>query len=331
MNPNIDLPVTQPRAAAARAPRRRRALHIVLYAALVSALAVGVSAHRAAAELRERAVGLGRGLENFAGLEGRMTALSFNGASFSLSTKVVAEPVERVLERFVDRCSVDTELLASELGARSALSSSFFQRLLVMRDLLDDGTATAVCLGGLGEGGLSGLSTRVESFASSGDVSELGQLRYTYLRGSGQKTHVIMVSSDGPLQLGELFPSDRDVTGPEVVNGVRPADSTRILAAAATGTPHIMNVYRVKADPDAAISDYGGKLEAAGYKPAWIPSGYGSHYEVSQDTTYTRAYMLGTHAVITTSQPEKEGGSVLAVAQIERQLLPAAGDHDEHR
>lgn len=312
--------------------RRRRALQVVLYAGLVSALAGGLCAHRAAAELRERSVGLGKKLESFAGLAGRTTALSFNGASFSLSTRVIDEPVERVLERFVARCGEDTKLLAEELGARSALASGFFQRLLVMRDMLADDAATAVCLGGLGEGGLSGLSARVQAFASSGDVSELGQLRYTYMRGAGQKTHVILVSSEGPLQLAELFPSDaRDVAGPDVVPGVRPDSATRILAAAAADTPHIMNVYRVHAAPHAAISDYGGKLEALGYHAIWIPSGHGTHYEVASDATHTRAYMRGTHAVITTSQPEQEGGSVLAVAQIERQLLPAAGDHDEHR
>lgn len=312
--------------------RRRRVLQVALYAGLVSALAGGLCAHRAAAELRERSVGLGKKLESFAGLAGRTTAMSFNGAAFSLSTRVVDEPVERVLERFVDRCSEDTKLLADELAERSSLASGFFQRLLVMRDRLDDGAATAVCLGGLGEGGLTGLRTRVQSFASSGDVSELGQLRYTYLRGSGPKTHVILVSSEGPLQLDELFPGEaRDVAGPDVVPGVRPEGSTRILAAGAAGTPHLMNVYRVKAAPDAAISDYGGKLEALGYHAIWIPSGHGTHYEVSRDKTYTRGYMRGTHAVITTSQPEQEGGSVLAVAQIERQLLQSAGDHDEHR
>jgi hypothetical protein len=313
--------------------RRRRALRVTLYVAFVSALLGGIAVHRAAAELSERGASLGRGLQQFADLTGRTTRLSFNGAAFSVSTKVIDAPVKGALERFVAHCNSDTHELAGdferELGPSLGMTQSFAQRLLVMRDVLDNGAATAVCLGGLGEGGLSGLTERFKSFASSGDVSELGQLRYAYMHGAGNRTHVILVSGQGPLHLGELFPSDgRDVPGPEVVPGVRPANSSRVLAAAAAGTPHIMNAYLVKATADAAISDYGGKLEAAGYKPTWIPSGHGTHFEVAQDGSYARAYVLGTHTVITTSKPEDDGGSVLAVAQLEHQL---AGEADEHR
>lgn len=310
---------------------RQRVLELALYLCVVGVLATCFIVHRAAAELGERSMGIGRGLENFAGLAGRVTALSFNGASFSVSTKVVDEAVEQVLERFVARCNEDTGRLSADLEREllpsTGLSASLLQRMLVMRDALDDGTATSVCLGGLGEGGLSGLSARVQAFAKSGDVSELGQLRYTFMRGVGKRTHVILVSAEGPLQLGELFPSDaRDVTGPEVVPGVRPAHASRILAAAAAGTPHVMNAFRVKGEPAAAMSDYGSQLEAIGYLPTWIPSGHGSHFEVSQDTTLTRAYKRGNHVVVATSQPEPEGGSLLAVAQIDRALPAAPGE-----
>jgi len=167
----------------------------------------------------------------------------------------------------------------------------------------------------------------VRTFAKSGDVSELGQLRYTFMRGVGKRTHVILVSAEGPLQLGELFLSDaRDVAGPEVVPGVRPANSSRILAAAAAGTPHVMNAFRVKAEPAAAMSDYGSKLEATGYLPTWIPSRHGSHFEVSQDTTLARAYKRGNHVVVATSKPEPNGGSLIAIAQIDRPLPAASGE-----
>lgn len=312
-------------------PRRRRALRVAIYLGTLGLLATCFAAQRAAAELSERSAALGRSLENFAGLSGRVTALSFNGASFSVSTKVLDESVEQTLERFVARCNEDTELLATdlerELKPRLGLDARVLQRLLVMRDKLDDGTATSVCLGGLGEGGLSGLTTRMQAFAKSGDVSELGQLRYTFMRGVGNRTHVILVSAEGPLQLGELFPSDaRDVPGPEVVPGIRPAHATRIVAAAAAGTPHVMNAFRVAAEPSAAMSDYGEQLKAAGYAPTWIPSGHGHHYEVSQDTTFARAYKRQDHVVVATSQPQTDGGSLLAVAQIGRPRPSTEGE-----
>lgn len=309
---------------------RRRVLKVALYLAVVSAVAAVFTVRRAAAELSERSTGLGRSLESFAGLAGRVTALSFNGALFSVSTKVLDLTVEEALDRFVARCNRDTGQLTAdlerELRPHTGLRAGLLQRMLVMRDVLDDGSATSVCLGGLGEGGLTGLSSRVQAFAKSGDVSELGQLRYTFMRGAGKRTHVVLVSAEGPLQLGELFPTDaRDVAGPEVVPGVRPTNSTRILAAAAASTPHMMNAFRVAAAPAAAMSDYGSKLEATGYLPTWIPSGHGTHYEVSQDTTFSRAYKRGNHVVVATSKPEHEG-SLLAVAQIDCPLPRVAGE-----
>jgi ADP-ribose pyrophosphatase YjhB (NUDIX family) len=310
---------------------RRRALKVALYIAILGVLATVFTVRRVAAELSERGTSLGRSLESFAGLAGRVTALNFNGAAFTVSTKVLDLTLEQALERFVARCNEDTEQLTTELERelrpRTGLDASMLQRMLVLRDVLDDGTARSVCLGGLGEGGLSGLTDRVHAFAKSGDFSELGQLRYAFMRGVDKRTHVVLVSAQGSLKLSELFPTDgRDVQGPEVVPGVRPTGSTRILAAGAAGTPHVMNAYQVQAEPAAAMSDYGSKLEATGFKPTWIPAGHGTHYELSQDTTVARAYKRGDHVLVATSEPQPEGGSVLAVAQIDRPLPSAAGE-----
>ena len=318
-----------------QAKPRRRWLRVVLYGALLSTIAFGFVVHRAAAELGERSVRLGKGLENFAGLAGRTTRLTFNGAEFSVSTQVLDQSVDQALGRFIERCNQDVDALSSDLArempARSRMTEGFFQRLLVMRNAVAEGAVTAACLGGLGEGGLLGLSERAKRFAESGDVSELGQLRYAYMRGVAKRTHVILVSAEGPLQLGELFPVDSDVPGRDVVPGVRPDNSRRVFAAAATGTPHVMTTYRVGAQASAAISNYGQKLEAIGYKPVWIPSGHGTHFEFSRAETFTRGYVLGEHTVVASSQPQSEGGSLLAVAQIERHLSSDAGDNDEHR
>jgi hypothetical protein len=87
-----------------------------------------------------------------------------------------------------------------------------------------------------------------------------------------------------------------------------------------------MNAFRVAAEPGAAMSDYGEQLAAAGYAPTWIPSGHGNHYEVSQDTTIARAYKRRDHVVVATSQPQTDGGSLLAVAQIGRPRPSTKGE-----
>lgn len=305
-----------------RRERWRRIWRLGLYAGLLAAIATWFVARRVAAELSERSRDFGSKLEQFAALRGKETRLDFNGQAFSVSTRVLDEPVERVLERFVELCSDGTSVLAQEMaekiGPGSGLGASALQRFMVMRDDLNDEAATGVCLAGLGDGGLAGLAARVDAFSRSWDVSDLGQLRYTFVRKTGKGSHVLLVSADGPLALNELVPWDgREVKGPDVVPGVRPQDSTRLIAAAAQGTPHVVSAYRANAKPDAAIADYARQLEAAGYQPLRIPSGYGTPYEFQTDnSTFTRSFRRGSHTLVATSRPD-EAGSVLAVVQLE--------------
>jgi hypothetical protein len=295
---------------------------ISLYVGLLGLLGTWFVAHRASAELSERGMKLGRKLERFAALSGKVTQLEWNGQALSLSTRVVDAPLAQVLDQFVGACSDGNGALAGQLAQQvgvKALPASAIERALVLRDRLNDDAATAVCLAGLGDGGLSGLGARVAAFARSWDASELGQLRYAFMRKAGKGTHVLLVSADGPLVLNELVPWDgHEVSGPDVVPGVRPHGSTRILAAAARGTPHLIDAYRASATPAAAIADYGAQLEAAGYRAVRMPSGYGTPYELhTDDVSFTRGYERGSQMLVATSRPD-EGGSVLAVVQIAR-------------
>jgi hypothetical protein len=308
-----------------------------LYAAFLTLLATLFVAHRASAELTERSIRLGQKLDRFAALSGKLTHLTLNGQAFSVSTRVVDAPIERVLEHFVALCLDGTPRLAEEIARELApgarLRPGTLQRFMVLRDALNDGTGTAVCLAGLGEGGLAGLRMRLATFTETWDVSELGQLRYTFLRKTGdQRTHVLLVSAEGPLALNQLVPLDgHEVTGPDLASGVRPAASTRILSAAASGTPHRVVAYRVQGSAASALSDYGARLEAAGYHPVRIPSGHGTPFEFrAAGSVLTRSYLRGTHALIATSQPD-DTGSLLAVIQLDQPTPQSSGEHDELR
>lgn len=304
----------------------RRLRNLALYAGLLGAVAALVVASRVSAELSEKSLQLGAKLDQFAALSGTVTRLTWNGQTFSVSTRLIEEPIERVLGGFVVLCSQGTPRLAtelaSELGPSTGIAAGMFQRLLVLRDRPSDERGTGVCLAGLGDGGLAGLAARAQAFATSWDVSDLGQLRYTFLRKTARGTHVILVSADGPLVLTELIPMDgRDVAGPDVVPGVRPRSSTRIIAAAAHGTPHLLNAYHVNASAQVALADYGAQLESAGYRAFGFPKSAGDL--VLSNGVLSRAYVRDRHALVTTSQPD-ESGSLLAVVQLDPQPAKAA-------
>src|SRR6476659_7134158 len=88
-------------------PPRRRALWLGLYFAVLSLLAGAVVTRRVAAEMSERSISLGRRLDSFQELSGRVSELTWNGQALALSTVVVEQPVEQVLTRFVSLCDDD--------------------------------------------------------------------------------------------------------------------------------------------------------------------------------------------------------------------------------
>src|SRR5688572_31737831 len=124
-----------------RRERWRRIWRLGLYAGLLAAIATWFVARRVAAELSERSRDFGGKLEQFAALRGKETRLDFNGQAFSVSTRVLDEPVERVLERIEELCSDGTSVLAQEMAAKigqgSGLGASALQRFMVMRDDLN--------------------------------------------------------------------------------------------------------------------------------------------------------------------------------------------------
>ncbi|HET8939292.1 MAG TPA: hypothetical protein VFN67_37865 [Polyangiales bacterium] len=302
--------------------KRRRFARLALYIGILGSIATVLLASRVSAGLSEQSLKLGQNLDQFAALSGSVTQLNWNGQRFSVSTRVLHEPIERALGRFVVLCSQGTEELATELTAQLGPSPGIFQRLLVLRDRPTEDTGTGVCLAGIGEAGLSGLVERVKTFASSWDLSDLGQLRYTFIRKiNAATTHVILVSADGPLVLPELVPLDgQDVAGPEVVPGARPHHATRIVAAAASGTAHVLNAYHVAADANAALADYGTQLETLGYQALRLQDH--QTIEVTHNVL-SRTYTRNQHTLVATAQPDAQG-SLLAVVQLDPQTAKAA-------
>lgn len=310
----------------------RRALSLGLYFALLSVLSGFFLSRRVSAEISERSLGLGRKLDAFQELSGKVTELSWNGQDLALSTLVVEQPVERVLERFVELCNASTGSVPRELSLQLGAGEravSLLQRALVMRDLFDDGTGSAVCLAGLGDGGLRGLVERARRFAVSWDLSELGQLRYAHLRKVGEgRTQVLLASADGSLPLRELVPADgHDAKGEDVVPGVRPAQSTRILAAHAKGTPHGLTAYRSRLSAQAVLADYGRQLVVHGYVRTATPAKKVSETGAQSDPrqVLTEAYRRGPEAFVVTSQRD-EGGSLLSVVRLAELPIPQPGD-----
>jgi hypothetical protein len=114
---------------------------------------------------------------------------------------------------------------------------------------------------------LSNLTARFERFAETLDLSELGALRYVYLRKNARGTHVLFVTSAGRLALNGLWPTEgRDVEGAEPLAGIRPKDSVRFLSARLSGARRGVTAYRTSRAATETLNDYANQVRAGGYE-----------------------------------------------------------------
>jgi hypothetical protein len=298
---------------------KRRVLALSLYCSLLLTLGGAWFAHRVSAELRAHGAALGRELDAFHELSGRVTEIDFNGQPLSVSTLVLEQPVERVLARFTSLCDRELGALPRELGDSFGkdVFTPVLQRMLVLRDLNEDGTGIGVCLAGLGDDGLSGLLARTRRFAGTHDVSELGKLRYAHLRTlDAQHTHVILVSAEGSLNLDQLAPAG-DAAGEDPL-GVRPPASKRVLAASAHGTPFRFAGYHSNLPVAEALPAFLERVEAAGYERVQRPSKAEADASARTGILYRQdqnAFLISSH--------DQAHGSVLSVVQIADSDVPA--------
>jgi hypothetical protein len=249
-----------------------RWLRLGSYLCLIVVGSVWWLAHQAHAEVAERALQVGHELQRIHPAKAGITPMRINGQLLSLSSLVVPHPVAEVLDRFSARCGRDSAGVEEELqtlqqkGAKlpAELSPSVFG---VFRSDDDEREGTAACFARSGAGGLQRLAGAMTRAAESGDLAELGQLRYVFARRAQDPnhTHVISVWSQGPLRVAEMFPENGDVPGSDIMPNVRPPAAQRVLASEALNAPYQLALYESSARPDQVLTSYDGQLKKHGY------------------------------------------------------------------
>lgn len=126
----------------------------------------------------------------------------------------------------------------------------------------------AACLVRESGRGFKGLASGIEEFGKTGDLAELGELRYLTVRESEQKgkSLVIVAWTTGAFRLGRMFPDEGDAPGSDPPNVKRIDGSKRLLTAGVQKAPFQMNVYDVPSlTPEQALYFYRDALPAAGW------------------------------------------------------------------
>ena len=302
-------------------PRLRRRWVVGLYVSLAVCSAAFMSARGFAESIGERSAFLGQQLGAFEAFAGRSTEVMLNGQQLSVHSSTVSQPVGEVLRAFVSVCQADSAGAASEfaerIGAERDRDLPAIERMLVMRDQRGEQEGTSLCFAGLGHGGMFALLARIERFAEQLDVSELGALRYLYVRKVATGTHVLFITAPGRLALADMLPTeDGDAVGRDPVPGARPRESVRFLSARLLGADNGITAYRSTRPAAEVLADYEAQLRATGFELLELPqldaaersAAFGAGVDL-------RVLVRGSQTLIATAIPN-DAGSALSVVQM---------------
>ncbi len=173
--------------------------------------------------------------------------LALNGAELWFRTETLDQSLEAVLTHYRSICGV---------RARMPLRAS----------------GHVACVGAASDESLPGLVRRFSSFARSGDLADLGGLRFALVRRvltrDGPAAFVLTMWTDSSLRISSLLPPrEGDAPGRDPQSMPRPRRSQRVLSASEVGAPSGVFVYRVgRLSPEAVAVFYRRELPATGWR-----------------------------------------------------------------
>ena len=196
--------------------------------------------------------------------------LRFVSASTPLSVTETLDQLQEVCERHGGIAGAERLLLAKS-AALSQRSTSWLHGVF-RKESADEGFL--VCLDTGGGLSLSDLAKGIQRFAKTGDLADLGGLRYVLVRREADVTSALILWADGPLPLLHLFPEQGDAPGREPLNLPRPDRAKRVLSAAERDAPYSVTLYESSLGAEPALAAYLDQLKSNGWSvtPGGQPS-----------------------------------------------------------
>ena len=193
--------------------RVKGVFRVGVFALVVTGTLGMLSARSVYGDIGESSMVVGRELSGMKDLVGGSHRVHINGEQVFVASAMTEGSVDVVLDRFEALCressqglddaiqNPDTASAKLPADVAALIADHGPMRSGILRKQ-GGGEGVVACLAHSGGGGISGLATRLATFAKSKDLGNVGKLRYVYARREdgdvpGAKTHVVTVWTDG--------------------------------------------------------------------------------------------------------------------------------------
>lgn len=208
--------------------------------------------------------------------------IRLNGAQVRL--RVEHSPtltLAQVLDLFEKRCREHNGRFYEQLEeqrSERALSDAQLDVLDGVMRVESERAGSVACFDvGDERGSPSTLLARAQAFAETGDAASFGQLRYVRAEARKQGVMVVMMWTDGALNVRQMFPAVGDAPGVDFADLPRPPNSRRIFSAWEEGQAPAINIYESsQRAPGELDAFYREQLPKHGWEPMTPPARPGS-------------------------------------------------------
>ncbi len=234
-----------------------------IFFCLLLAATLGLGYRSARAEASEMLTGLGRHLAAWDEAIPHQGArrLFLNGSEFKVVSTSYEEPLAATLDRFETECQRvggfrASEKVLAELGMQSDV--------ILRKESAREGMLA--CLDTGGRQTATELLARIERFSETGDLDDVGDIRYVFARSTGKKTTVLALWTTGMLPLKSMFLAEGDAPGLDPQGVPKMPGARRVLSAAEKGQPYSISLYELPENAKDPLAWYTHSLSEAGWE-----------------------------------------------------------------
>jgi len=201
---------------------------------------------------------------------GGVRQLWINGLSLMLQSGSSEQPPAVVTAQFRAACIRRSamQLDERESAAVAPLKEAGWFQSALDGTMVEQGEAgtSIVCLDALSKPwDVLSIADAAQRFVASGELQELGRLRYAQVRPAKQGSVFLTMWTDGPTHLLEQFPRDHDAPGVDFPDVARVSGSQRFLSARLSDS--LLAIYAHRAGSlEELAGQYRAALTAGGYQ-----------------------------------------------------------------